>query len=179
MIAVDGVDLTWPMLLVALGAAVAVGLVTGRRTRTAGLWLSLALSLALIAALTLGFLVGGTSGQAGGVNLVPFQEIQRGLDNRGSSPWRNLVGNVVLFMPFGASVAGLIRGRFWRRVVTATVLGAVLSASIEVAQHWGGRVADIDDIILNTAGALVGAVLAATLAASTGATRRPGRTLEG
>ncbi|MFV0287685.1 MAG: VanZ family protein [Demequina sp.] len=172
-IAIDGVTLSFPILLIALGAVVTavVGARGGRSRRTA-LWGGLLLSLALIGMLTLASLVGDDFDGAQGVNLVPFQEIQRGLDSRGSTPWFNLVGNVLLFIPFGAAVASLARTGFLGRVVYGTLLGGLLSTGIELTQYWGGRVADIDDIILNTAGALLGALLAATVAGLAASHRR-------
>ncbi|WP_366937953.1 VanZ family protein [Demequina sp.] len=140
----------------------AVGLATRRGSRAA-LWVALVTCLAVIGWVTIGLTIAGTPTGAGGVNLTPFQEILRALDTGASTPWRNLVGNIVLFVPFGAVVAALVRRGFFLRVLTATMLGAGLSAGIEAAQFLLGRVADVDDIILNSAGALLGAVIAATV----------------
>nr|WP_281392013.1 VanZ family protein [Brachybacterium halotolerans] len=75
--------------------------------------------------------------------------------------------NVVLFVPLGLAVRGMLR----RGVLTATALGALVSLAIEATQYtglWGiydcsYRIADVDDLILNTTGALVGALLAPLL----------------
>ncbi|UQN28186.1 VanZ family protein [Brachybacterium kimchii] len=75
--------------------------------------------------------------------------------------------NVVLFVPLGLAVRGMLR----RGVLAATALGALVSLAIETTQYtglWGiydcsYRIADIDDLLLNTAGALVGALLAPLL----------------
>lgn len=75
--------------------------------------------------------------------------------------------NVVLFVPLGLAVRGMLR----RGVLAATALGALVSLAIEATQYtglWGiydcsYRIADIDDLLLNTAGALVGALLAPLL----------------
>lgn len=151
---------------VALAAAVvlAVGLARGKGMRYA-LWAGLGINLAVIAVLTLGSMVTGQPHGAQGVSLVPFQEIERGLNNRGSVAWVNLVGNIAMFVPVGLAIAALARGDFWARLMLATVCGSVLSTSIELIQYTGGRVADIDDIILNTAGTLVGGVLGAAMGA--------------
>ncbi|WP_159450123.1 VanZ family protein [Demequina sp. NBRC 110056] len=166
-VVVDGVDVGAPLL--ALGAltvvlAFAIGLARGRGVRYA-LWAGLVFTLAIIGLVTLGSVLTDSTGGAPGVNLVPFQEIQRGLDHRSGVAWANLVGNVLLFVPLGLAVGGLVRGGFWARLVAATATGVVLSAAIELVQYTGGRVADIDDIILNGLGALVGGVVAATAAA--------------
>ncbi|WP_084079267.1 VanZ family protein [Demequina sp. NBRC 110057] len=162
---IDGVNMSFPIVLIAIGAVVtAIAFARGGRGRRVALWGGLVLSLALIGMLTLASLVGDDFDGAQGVNLVPFQEIERGWGNRGSTAWTNLVGNVLLFIPFGAAVAGITYGGPLRRVLFGTVLGGLLSTGIELTQYWGGRVADIDDIILNTAGAFLGALLAATIA---------------
>lgn len=157
--------------LLAVIVAAAVGLARGRGLRPA-LWTVLVLTLALIGVITLGSAVTGQFAGQPGVSLVPFQEIQRGLDNRGSSPWTNLVGNIAMFLPLGFAIACLVRGGFWARVGLATVSGLVLSAAIEVTQYSFGRVADIDDIILNTSGALAGGVVGAVVAVAVIRTRR-------
>ena len=70
-----------------------------------------------------------------------------------------LLGNIALFVPFGWLVPMLwprLRS-FW----TIVLLAAVTSLAIEVAQ-WlfiDGRQSSVDDVILNTVGALVGAVM--------------------
>ncbi|WP_166979720.1 VanZ family protein [Paramicrobacterium fandaimingii] len=71
--------------------------------------------------------------------------------------------NVVLFMPLG----WFIRHLAGRGVVVATLIGFVVSMLIEVTQVtgiWGlyscaYRVFDVDDLIANTAGALLGSIV--------------------
>jgi hypothetical protein len=67
--------------------------------------------------------------------------------------------NVLLFIPLGAGLRLL--GRSWRQTV---LLGAALSLVIETAQYLGipGRDASLGDLITNTLGAGVGAMLAAS-----------------
>ena len=152
------------LTVAALILAGMIGAPRGRATRSV-LWMALGIWLFVIAVATLGSTVSSQLQGARGLNLVPFQEIERGLNARGSSPWVNLVGNVALFFPLGVLVACLVRGRFLARVSIALLVGVVLSASIEVAQYVLGRVADIDDVILNGTGALVGGVVGALVAA--------------
>ncbi len=92
-------------------------------------------------------------------NLVPFKEIRRFIVYRDILGHRavmlNIVGNVVAFMPFG-----FILPEVWdqlNRWYTITLLGFVFSLCIEVAQllaHVGSF--DVDDLMLNTVGALIG-----------------------
>lgn len=66
------------------------------------------------------------------------------------------LANVVMFLPFGVLVplAGL------RRAWAAVPLGLAFSAAIELAQlaFWPTRVASVQDVVLNTAGAALGVV---------------------
>ncbi len=67
------------------------------------------------------------------------------------------VGNVVIFIPFGAAVLVALRhhSRPWLK---ATLLGLALSLTFEIAQIWiPGRVIATDDLLLNTFGAALGA----------------------
>ena len=72
--------------------------------------------------------------------------------------------NVLLFVPFGVLVRVLLR---WGVVLT-TLVGFATSVLIEATQYTGVfglvgcsyRVGDVDDVITNTAGAFVGALLA-------------------
>lgn len=74
------------------------------------------------------------------------------------------VFNVILFAPLGFFLRVLLR----RGVVLATVMGCGVSALIELTQLtgvWGTyrcayRVFDVDDLMLNTAGALLGSLAA-------------------
>lgn len=65
--------------------------------------------------------------------------------------------NIALFVPLGAGLALL--GNSWRR---AMLLGAGLSLAIEVSQYFAiaGRDASLSDLITNTLGTAVGALLA-------------------
>lgn len=88
--------------------------------------------------------------------LQPFQEIRRAL--RSMSPWLMfmLLGNIGMFMPLGFFPALLWRGWTWWKTVP---LGFLCSCSIEFIQFFIGRSTDIDDVILNTTGALLGYLL--------------------
>ncbi|MCE6997254.1 VanZ family protein [Saccharothrix sp. S26] len=72
--------------------------------------------------------------------------------------------NVVLFVPLGF----LLRYRFGRGVVASTAIGSLVSLAVEATQGTAVfglypcpyRIADVDDLMVNTAGALVGWLLA-------------------
>ena len=163
---VHGTEGALPIALVGavlVALAWGVGAIFGHGRRTAA-WEALLTCLAVIGWITIGLTVVQGDLGTGTVNLHWGQEIRRALDSGASAPWTNLVGNIVLFVPFGAVVALLVRGGALRRIATATVLAAALSVSIEAVQLLLGRVADVDDVVLNTGGALLGALVAAAFA---------------
>ncbi|RUL87274.1 VanZ family protein [Tautonia sociabilis] len=90
-------------------------------------------------------------------NLVPMRTISACWEAGGWSGVMNLGGNLALLAPMGM-IVGLIRpGRGGPAM--ALVAGAVMSLAIELAQFAGGhRTADVDDVLLNTIGAILGAL---------------------
>ena len=94
-------------------------------------------------------------------NLTLFKEIRRFIAYRDILGWRavllNIAGNMAAFVPFGFFLPEI-----WEQVnrwYTTTLLGFVFSLCIETVQLIS-RVGsfDVDDLLLNTAGALVGYV---------------------
>jgi glycopeptide antibiotics resistance protein len=85
-------------------------------------------------------------------NFIPFKEIGR--YNIGSSLfYRNVIGNMAMFVPFGFFTSYYVK---IKKPLLAIFLVAFASISIEVTQLLIGRVFDIDDIILNNIGGLIG-----------------------
>jgi len=75
-----------------------------------------------------------------------------------------LAGNVAVFIPLGTAVALALGGSPARRRLGAAVAGASLSLLIELVQTCiPGRVAAVDDWLLNTAGSVLGALLAGVM----------------
>lgn len=97
-----------------------------------------------------------------GVQLVPFAFVADTIARPGAIV--QVLMNVALFLPVGFLVA---RGLRRRPVLVTTAVGAAVSLAIELTQLtavWGiwpcaFRVFDVDDLIANTAGALVGALV--------------------
>jgi glycopeptide antibiotics resistance protein len=89
-------------------------------------------------------------------NAIPFVTIRIYLDNLDSAFWvSQAVGNVLLLLPVGlfGPIALPLLGRWWRVLLVAIVI----SASIEVAQLFiPERSADVDDVMINAIGALLG-----------------------
>jgi glycopeptide antibiotics resistance protein len=88
-------------------------------------------------------------------NMVPLRSIIGDWRSGGREFIVNFVGNIVAFMPIGM-IPPLVRPRrasAWH----SAVFCLSLSAMIEMLQYFNGRrVADVDDLILNTAGGVVG-----------------------
>ena len=88
----------------------------------------------------------------GGTNLMPFREILR-YDVGTKAFYKQVFGNILLFIPLGyfATSYCKIKG-----LGTITLVSLLSSITIEVTQHYIGRTFDIDDIILNVVGVIVG-----------------------
>nr|WP_243864837.1 VanZ family protein [Paenibacillus castaneae] len=120
---------------------------------------------ALIYALIMGFLLFHRPRYYGDgfmYNLVPFQTIKQYIFSRNhynSDIWvKNLFGNIVLFIPIGIFLPML--QPFFRKGFVLLIATIVLITGVELTQMLT-RVGsfDIDDIILNTFGAMAGLLL--------------------
>ena len=91
----------------------------------------------------------------GGTNLMPFREILR-YEVGSRAFYKQVFGNILLFIPLGyfATSYCKIKG-----LGTITLVSLLSSLTIEVTQHYIGRTFDIDDIILNVVGGIVGFLL--------------------
>ncbi|MGI5824905.1 MAG: VanZ family protein [Bacillota bacterium] len=92
-----------------------------------------------------------------GMNLIPFRQISAYGKITELFSFVNLLGNILLFAPIGFFVPLLWRHRHPLGVgVLYTMLFSVL---VEITQLFSFRGTDIDDVILNTAGGLAGALV--------------------
>lgn len=92
------------------------------------------------------------------MNLTPFTTIYSSLTHFNYMvPLRNIVGNILLFMPLGFSIPLRFKvNKFWKVIL----LGFFISFLVEVIQLFTSiRSFDVDDLILNTLGAVIGFVL--------------------
>jgi glycopeptide antibiotics resistance protein len=114
-----------------------------------GAWLIGTLAFTLRAAYPL-------PGQVVTDNLIPFATIRIYLANLDTPFWQSqAVGNVLLLLPVGlfGPLALPWLGRWWRVLLVA----ALFSTCIELAQlAIPDRSADVDDVMLNALGALLG-----------------------
>lgn len=87
-----------------------------------------------------------------GNNLIPFKEIFR--YSFGQRLFvKNIIGNVIMFIPYGFFASLYVDIKKWWQALIIVLLA---SLSIECTQLMIGRIFDIDDIILNLIGGLLG-----------------------
>lgn len=85
-------------------------------------------------------------------NLIPGTEIFR--YKLGSYKWyQNVLGNIVLFIPIGYFISNYINSKTWKHIF---IISFIVSLTIELVQLKIGRAMDIDDIILNVSGGVIG-----------------------
>ena len=85
-------------------------------------------------------------------NFIPFKEIMR--YNITSRLFiKNVLGNMMMFLPFGFFASYYLKAE---KKLLPLVLTIIASISIEVVQLVIGRVFDVDDILLNIVGGLIG-----------------------
>lgn len=90
----------------------------------------------------------------GSSNFIPFKEILR--YNFGSRLFiKNIIGNMIMFVPYGFFVSYYSKSDKFRG---SFILILIASIVIECTQMAIGRVFDIDDIILNVFGGIMGCI---------------------
>ena len=85
-------------------------------------------------------------------NYIPFKEMLR--YEFGSRLFiKNIVGNILLFLPYGYFASDYLKSK---KIALPCFLTFIVSLKIEIVQLNIGRTFDIDDVILNTIGGLLG-----------------------
>ncbi len=108
--------------------------------------------LFIIYILLLYFLLLSTENAASGVNFIPFQEMTRyAIGSRAF--YYNVVGNILLFIPFGYFVSSYLNAKKIHHILFVSL---IISLTAEFIQYKIGRAFDIDDIILNCLGSILG-----------------------
>ena len=85
-------------------------------------------------------------------NLIPFREMFR-YDFGTRLFLKNVLGNIIMFLPYGFFISYFLKEK---KIWPILALTAVTSLTIETTQLMIGRVFDIDDIILNIIGGILG-----------------------
>lgn len=97
----------------------------------------------------------------GGTNYIPFKEILR-YEYGTTGFYKQVVGNILLFIPLGYFATSYCRIKGLGGI---TIVSLLSSLSIELVQKFIGRSFDIDDIILNIVGGIIGFLLYTALTA--------------
>ena len=127
---------------------------TRAKVESAVIWVAFALYLVFLAKLLLFSRVPGSERS---LNLIPFASIGNYLGGPAGVrrfAFANLAGNILAFVPLGAYLTFLRRrARSW----TNLLIVAAVSVAVEILQ-WVLAVgaSDIDDVILNVVGGLIG-----------------------
>lgn len=142
---------------VVAAAAIYVAIVRSRATRAIALAMlvaSVMIVLAYTARGALSYDDGGFSWRLGESIRAELRNINRSLG------LLNVFGNVAMFMPIGWLVAVLSTRR---PILVGTLCALLLSTSVEVWQMVSGSFGDVDDLVLNGLGGLLGAGAATLL----------------
>lgn len=113
-------------------------------------------------------MIGGEAGEidvseffSGSFNFVPriFQYVS-GKATYGGWTYRMLLGNIIMFVPFGMLASSITKNVSYRKIMLTSVMFA---SAVEILQPIVGRSFDIDDIIMRTVGTLLGIAFYFTL----------------
>lgn len=90
-----------------------------------------------------------------GVNIMPFKTIRNYIRYASTfNVFTNIFGNIAIFVPFGVLIPLIYKDI--RNLKKVALLSASFSLLIEIIQFFVGRSVDIDDLLLNTLGGIVG-----------------------
>ena len=155
-IALNMLDTTWPMLVISVIIATVLRItylvINGKKFV---LYEELLKLFFIVYILCLFQIVTAQDISFGGINIIPFKEIFR-YEAGTYLFYKNILGNVLLFLPFGFFVGYFIKVK---KVSVMLLLTFIVSLSIETIQLSIGRVFDVDDVILNVLGGLIGFIL--------------------
>lgn len=88
-------------------------------------------------------------------NFIPLKEMLR-YEIGSKLFFKNVLGNMIMFIPYGLFVSYVLK---LKDIKIILLLTTITSATIEFTQLVIGRVFDVDDIILNIIGGIVGFIL--------------------
>ena len=148
------VNSTWPMLLISIVIIVSfrISYLIKNRERLV-LYRELMMLSFIIYILCLFQVVTFQDGSTwASNNFIPFREILR-YDITSRLFFKNVVGNMLMFLPFGFFISYYLKVE---KIFLPIVLTIIASVSIEVVQLSIGRVFDVDDIMLNLLGGMLG-----------------------
>lgn len=151
--AIDTVINLWPMIVLITVVLISIRLVYLKTNNKKIYFYKEIMNLFFLIYILLLFeLVTTTDMQSYGNNFIPLKEMFR-YSFTSKLFYRNVVGNIVLFIPFGYFISyycNIKRGRY------SILIAFITSLTIETIQMNIGRSFDIDDIILNVIGGFIG-----------------------
>lgn len=151
---------TWPTILIAVVIAVSLRLaylLKGHKKII--LYKELLMLIFIIYALCLFHVVTYQDVNFGTNNFIPFKEIFR-YDLGTPKFIKNIIGNIIMLIPFGFFASYFLKSK---KIIIPLILTIILTTTIETVQYYIGRVFDIDDIILNIVGGILGYLLFITM----------------
>lgn len=151
---------TWPTILIAVVIAISLRLaylLKGHKKII--LYKELLMLIFIIYALCLFHVVTYQDVNFGTNNFIPFKEIFR-YDLGTPKFIKNIIGNIIMFIPFGFFASYFLKSK---KIIIPLILTIILTTTIETVQYYIGRVFDIDDIILNIVGGILGYLLFITM----------------
>lgn len=150
---IDIYENIWPMLFIVITILVSirVAYILIHRAKFT-LYKELLMLLSIIYIMCLFYVVTFQDVSWSSSNFIPFREMFR-YDFGSYMFMRNIAGNLLLFMPFGFFVSYFLKTK---RGSIIFLLSLIASLTIETTQLLIGRVFDVDDIILNIVGGLIG-----------------------
>lgn len=153
---------TWPMLLIFVVVLTTIRLSYIFEKREKFVLYREFFSLLFVVYILLLFgLVTNTDIQGISNNYIPFKEILRYEFGSKYFIW-NVVGNIAIFVPFGFFISLFLNSKRMSRPLLVTF---ITSITIELVQMYIGRSFDVDDIILNCLGGIIGFLVFVGLAA--------------
>ncbi len=152
----DIIDTAWPTLVIFLTVIILLRIMYLKQNKKKFVFHEELILLLFVTYILLLFeLVTIRDVEFGGINWMPFREILRyefGTDLF----YRQVIGNIILFIPFGYFATYYAKLTKIRHIFFITF---ITSTTIEVVQRFIGRSFDVDDIILNVVGGIIGFLL--------------------
>ena len=93
------------------------------------------------------------------VRMIPFNTVFEYLDGEKTFKFLavNYIGNILLFIPIGLILPAIFKKL---TILKVLLIGLGITIAVELSQHLLGKgYADIDDVIMNVVGVLIGAVI--------------------
>ena len=92
-------------------------------------------------------------------NFIPFNEIRR-YELTSALFYRNIIGIIALFIPFAFIISDMIKDKIGKsNLLITSFICLFTSCTIETIQMFIGRSFDVDDIILNFFGSILGYIM--------------------